>query len=629
MIYKFQVTLQNVLLDLSAGALSATANSSGQHTTVSAKDKLYLKFRFEEYQHIYVTPVRAPWTWAKFRSTFEYETKFISTLKDRSLLIQCKALRAYLFKKTLATAKIDLHTLFVGPTHYVLELFEVETHEYFGQVSFDIAIQQRCDAMQVLVDQFHLGSLLPLAQCVYPSLCSGAGAANVQLRLEVGYIDNLQETWTKKPIYLPLNESIESSEQLLEQRLVHVALTHLVHMDNFELSTIHVRCCLEVSSSNRVLEIARCVIPVIGNYDVFDTRMSIKSPVLLSHAVRALLPNRDEHLSIAFRLIVKHGPRFAQMKDGVCDRNGITGGIVIGFVFPPQDQMPHDHKVQFVCDPKAALKWATECKSARTWNTLYDIKKEFYSRSMNPELNKRGYSRVRRRMSLVEQTEMIERIGVLESAGNAASTPNVPVPLARTSTSSRLSHSSNRKVLNAEHEQPKGSAASPSLAATNYASAVQPPQHTTYSHARNSISVSGQLHPDPLPALDHLLLLAQSGALQYDTPRSHEFRGILNYTYHLHARWQSDLEQLRQDRLEFEQRQRRELITTDEQEKQLRLDRCTFVELQRHQRRCKERLYEIGLQVLRRQLYHLLSGDDGAGTGHQGSNSSIQSTIKR
>ena len=542
MIYKFEVTLFNVELLNLAGC--------------SSKDQLYLKFRFDnDAQYIYVNPTKSePWKWTDFTSTFIYENKFISQLKNGTLSIQCKSKTAYFFKKTLGMAKVNLNILSMGPTNYELDLFDSEQEgSCIGQVKFNLIMKQICTHMEIQLDHFNFSPLLEVLSCLQHIMKTSTDKQKKTiLKVEIGYLDNTMNNilWNSKCLLYPLVSPQKREEEKDGNLLlpIHFKLRHNITMDEFEMATIHLKFIIQDSQ-----EIGTAILPLMGNYDALNPKLQVNCPVLFTKKVLQFLPNSNESISITYLLSIKQGLEFAQMKEALYTRNGIQDGhMYVGFKCLEQEEF-NSTSIQYYCPVRPALTYSIE---KRNLTSIYELKNDFFQRPMNSELKSRGYQNVRRRLSIQKEKEIKEKL----------------------------------KYFPQEEEREK--------------------ENIQQLELSLPFSTSSSKGGDSLPSLNYLLQLAETGALEDQSTRAQEFRGLLNFAYNLHLEWENELDKLNQERIEFEYTHSQQSTflkgeTTEDKTFLLRKERIEFITKQSSQRRMKQRLYEIGLQVLRRRLYFL------------------------
>jgi hypothetical protein len=330
-------------------------------------------------------PQAFPCAWRGENMSFVYNTSEVNALHDKTLLLVCRGYRKLLSDRDLGRVEIDLHTLMTGPRNVELKLmteapeFELEpssdeeedsddssndsdssldepTHnsrrrqqtqfqpQELCRVRFRIVIRQLCSDIQFGVDNLDI-----TAVCRRLQNLTAPAHRPVVLRIATGYIDPDVLQWSHAPQRLNFDKVLrrlrEGNDKVVHAHNALIYLMQRVPVTHFIRGTIHIVFTVE-TETHEEYEAGRLVIPVLGNYDFFQKRITLVQRVLWSDTVLDALDQfqmvlRDECTAM---FSVTNGPLAIQMSKGRLTEHGVQGNYYVGFPMPDSKHL--DPRVQ-------------------------------------------------------------------------------------------------------------------------------------------------------------------------------------------------------------------------------------------------------------------------------------------
>jgi hypothetical protein len=320
-----------------------------------------------------------PCVWSGENMSFVYNTTEVNELHEKTLLLVCRN-RKFLRDRDMGRVEIDLHTLMTGPRNVELKLMteaperDIESdddsddssssdasdnpsrarhrerqQEQFQpqelcRVRFRIIIKQLCSDIQFGLDGLDITAVCRRLQNLHSHV-----NRPVVLRIASGYVDPDIVQWSQTPQRLNFDKVLRRLQEGTDKTVyAHNALIYLVQrvpVTNFIRGTIHIVFTVETAASEEY-EAGRLVIPVLGNYDFFQPRITMTQRILWSDTVLDELNQfqmvlRDECKAM---FSVTNGPMVIQMSKGRLTEHGAQGNCYLGFPMPDSKHL--DPRVQ-------------------------------------------------------------------------------------------------------------------------------------------------------------------------------------------------------------------------------------------------------------------------------------------
>eukprot|EP01120_Amphizonella_sp_Union-15-10_P001004 TRINITY_DN1106_c0_g1_i2.p1 TRINITY_DN1106_c0_g1~~TRINITY_DN1106_c0_g1_i2.p1 ORF type:complete len:402 (+),score=72.76 TRINITY_DN1106_c0_g1_i2:62-1267(+) len=245
----------------------------------------------------------------RFKSEFYYsEILFPDLLPQKYMAIECWHNRMF-NDKFIGRASIDLFTLATGPSHYTLNL-KKEDNSDAGRVFFKIQM----DEVRNMIIRLESLVLVPNDE---------SSADTLYLEYRYSAKRSIDPTYKSSVMSVEKLTTIEASPMIVNASL-----------KSFQEESIEIKVKKKsVSKLKTTIQNSQCRVQFSTYFSPEENvGMPFKEPLMLSGKIVADLIGVVKYANL---------PKFAQMKGGTFDENGIQGGLVVVGATPPTPVRPH------------------------------------------------------------------------------------------------------------------------------------------------------------------------------------------------------------------------------------------------------------------------------------------------